>query len=80
MTCYIPNSDFFHDGLGWDWAYTNASKQQACHRVLDHLVSMRQPNHRDLCKRLTSSPMIARKWRSLYADGGAAMMEDNDVQ
>ena len=65
--------------MGRDWAYTNASKQQACHGVLDRNVSMRRSNHLALCRRLTSSPMIARKWRSLYADGGAAMTDRHSM-
>lgn len=66
--------------VGGDWAYTNASKQQACHGVLDYFVSMPWSNHLALYRRLTSSPMIARKWRSLYADGGAAMTDDDSLQ
>ena len=70
----------FMAAVGRDRAYTNASKQQACHGVLDGLVSMRLPQYLGLYRCPTSSPMIARKWRSLYADGGAAMAEDDSVQ
>ena len=47
MTCYFLVVRYiFMAAMRLDLGiYTNASKQQACHGVLDNNVSMRQPSH-----------------------------------